>query len=125
MTQCPECGVKMGAGSVRCRCGWSIKKSPLSEIPQIRADCAVSGCGALTMVREKTSTGWANFCEHHYIEYHHRIAEDRVRNELGLLTVEEMKAHCRKKVKTIFKSVRSGNHVVEREPGQDDEELAA
>ena len=97
-----------------------------------RADCAVYGCGALTATREKTETGWANFCLHHYVEYHHRKSEKRVRDELGLHTVDEMKAYIRK----LLKNPRPGSALaamkkqgvfagVEREPGQDDEEKAA
>lgn len=110
----------------------AAKKPVEISQPKPRPDCSVYGCGALTVAREKTETGWATFCLHHYIEYHHRKSEKRVREELGLQTVEEMKAYIRK----LLRNPKPGSALaalkdrgvfdgIEREPGQDDEEKAA
>lgn len=132
------------------------KPTLLERIEKPRADCAVYGCGALTVTREKTPTGWANFCEYHYVEYHHQQSARRVKEKLGLETVEEMKAYCRNVLMnpgSVFKRRKSPTEywrkvleeapqgsiaersarefldkrggTVAREPGEDDEELAA
>ena len=93
------------------------KLSLVADIPAPRADCAVSGCGALTIVREKTKTGWANFCEHHYIAYHRRQSVERCR-QLGLETVEQMKAFCRKRIKGAFKRMDETAVELSKEPAE-------
>lgn len=119
---CPDCGSKLGKDAYKCRCGWKLDAPQKSR----HRDCAhAPACTKNATIREKTATGWAAFCEDHYIEYHHRASEKRVREELGLKTVEEMKEYCRRKLQTVFRSVQSGGTVIRREPGQDDEEKEA
>lgn len=118
-SNCPDCGSKLGKDAYKCRCGWRMDAPQRNQ----HRDCAhAPACTKNATIRELTPTGWASFCEDHYIEFHHRRSEKRVRDELGLQSVEEMKAFCRQKVKTVFRSVRSGTHTETREPGQDDEE---
>ena len=119
---CPDCGAKLGKDAYKCRCGWRM--DALQSIKH--HDCAhAPHCTRNATIRELTPTGWAAFCEEHYVAYCHARSAKRVREEPKLETVEEMKAYCRAKVGSIFKSVRSGDAVQSREPGQDDEELAA
>ena len=126
---CPDCGAKLGKGAYKCRCGWRM------DAPQRHQhrDCAhAPACTKNATIREKTPTGWAAFCEDHYVAYHHAISAKRVREELGLHTVEEMKAYIRH----LLRNPKPGSALaalknrgvfsgMEREPGQDDEEKAA
>lgn len=126
--KCPKCQRRLRVDAEVCLCGWS-KAGGISR----HRDCAhAPACTKNATIREKTPTGWAAFCEDHYVAYHHALSAKRVREELGLHTVEEMKTYIRHLLRNpkpgsalaVLKNrgVFSG---LEREPGQDDEEIAA
>src|SRR4051812_36930147 len=71
MKSCPECDRPLGASATGCKCGWHADAK--AAVRPIIA-CAHLECGTSAMIREKTVTGWANFCLHHYEQYHHTQA---------------------------------------------------
>lgn len=147
--KCPKCQRRLRIDAEVCLCGWS-KTGGVGK----HSDCAhAPSCTKNATIREKTITGWAAFCEDHYVAYHHAISARRVREELGLQTVEEMKEFCRSNIGNIFKKKPAAEYwqkvlaqapkgsiaeqaareflekrgllekPKEREPGQDDEEI--
>lgn len=94
-------------------------KKPIDfELPKLRASCAHEGCQTPALVREKTETGWANLCEYHYVKAHTKRAEKWCADH-GLHTRQQKIEYCRRIAKGLFKPM------VERVPGEDDEEKAA
>lgn len=107
--------------------------------PRTLIDCAYDRCDSHAVCRVRKPTGWANLCDFHY-------SNDNVRESIfycqkhGLDTTEKRIAHCR----ALFKAPRDSRAwlknakseiakryrdevlkvaPVEREPGQDDEEI--
>jgi hypothetical protein len=66
----------------------AAKKQESVYTPPQHIDCAFAGCSTSAVLREKTSTGWANLCGHHAITVRTRAAEEFCKS-LGLNTVEE------------------------------------
>ena len=98
--------------------------APIAREEAPRAPCSWEGCTSRAHLRAEIEPGKGmhNLCEFHYVEAHRKAAARRVREELGLETVEQMKEFCRRRLGTVFRSVSRGNDVSIREPGQDDEE---
>ena len=87
---CPDCGGNLGRNAEKCRCGW--KRA--SVLPKLRVDCAHEGCTVGALIREQTPTGWANFCEYHWVQYHTEKARLGC-EERGLKTKEDKIEFCR------------------------------
>ena len=111
---CPDCGSALGRGATKCRCGW--KTSAVSEHRKITA-CAYENCVTPAIVREKTGTGWATFCEYHMLKEHTKRAEKWC-SDHGLFTREQKIAYCREMFKRTFPGAKFPEP---REPGCDDE----
>ena len=93
-------------------------KKPDFSVPRLIVDCAHEGCKTPAILREKRPTGWANLCEFHYIEDHRERAKKWCESQ-GLYTTQQKIEYCRRMAGTVLKPMP------DREPGQDDEELAA
>lgn len=117
MSACPKCDTEIGAAAY-CGCGWKRGAKARDTGPERRCDCCYEGCSHDAMVKIKTPTGWANMCLDHYAIYHHAKAEKHCR-DLGLNTRAQRLAWLRQNWRqlTALPPIR--------EPGQDDEELAA
>ena len=97
---------------------------PVARVEAPRAPCSWPGCTSRAHLRAEIEPGKGihNLCEFHYVEASHKASARRVRDEIGLSSVEEMKEFCRRRLSSVFRSVQRGKEVVRREPGQDDEE---
>ena len=84
----------------------------------MQAACAHSGCQTPSLVRMKLKTGMANLCEFHYVE-EHRNRSAKWCADNGLHTTQQKIEFCRRMAGRVLKPM------IDREPGQDDEELAA
>jgi len=84
-----------------------------------RADCAWEGCRQKAATRDEIEPGKGrhNLCEYHYIEAH-KLRAQRWCEARGLLTVENKRDYCRNLIAGLIKPMP----LVDREPGQDDEE---
>jgi hypothetical protein len=116
LTACPDCGSSLGRGASKCRCGWKASAAYLSAP---KANCAYVGCLIPALLRKRVETGWANFCEYHYIQDHTQRAAKWCEDN-GLHTTQQKIEFCRRMAGTLFRPIPK-----DREPGQDDEELAA
>jgi len=105
---CPECGAPIGKGAYKCRCGWKGSASP-SFVSAIA--CAYLPCEKPALCRVFTKTGWANVCTDHYgtAQFTRPVANSPVVEEV-LKAYHKSKAYAQK---------------MGRDPGEDDEELAA
>lgn len=128
MSNCPECGGKLGVKATKCRCGWVLPgaarevATPAAVIP-----CCYSGCPEGAICRVPTKTGWANVCKTHYGQV------EIVRQASNSPTVIEARKAYEKSA--LYQRLKSGDHVPgsigallpkrEREAGEDEEELAA
>lgn len=100
MAECPRCDEPLNLGATACRCGWKAraKRDPKSEQPRERVHCAHETCETPAICRVKTVTGWANFCEPHYVMHHDTISRKRC-TELGLdQRIDETKADWRRRL---------------------------
>lgn len=92
----------------------------LPEIEKPHIDCAhAPHCTHSAMVREKTTTGYANFCLQHYHEHLERERNARW-VAAGMPTREQSIAKMRG---MFIKTVAGGRFQGERVPGEDDEAL--
>jgi len=105
LKNCPDCGSDLGRNATKCRCGWKTSV----ELPRLTQPCAHEGCKTPAILREQIPTGWANFCEYHYIRYHRERAELWC-NDHGLYTLEQRKEFCRKVLRVgVFKRMPTGD----------------
>lgn len=81
---CPKCRDILSIDARACQCGWAAKEpeKPKSERPIVH--CAHETCDVPARCRVQTPTGWANFCEPHYLRFHDDQARARCA-EKGLL----------------------------------------
>lgn len=96
-----------------------MKKRTTAETamaPVARAPCSHETCVRSAIIKQRTDTGWANFCEYHYIQHHQNLAQAWCA-EHGLDTVDKKKAFVREKYKSFLS--RAVNYPV-RVPGEDD-----
>lgn len=70
--ECPKCGNTLGAQARYCGCGW--KRADETQAPA-RVQCSHDGCPHNAQIRQRTKTGWANLCDRHYLEHHHKVAQ--------------------------------------------------
>lgn len=123
MSACPKCGSEI-ADATYCGCGWKKPKTK-SEGPRSepRTPCAFYSCARLSVVKIQTiGNSWANFCEEHYASHFQAQAEETCK-KLGLKTREQKYQWVREKLKAgLFKRVPV-EPIVEREPGEDREEM--
>ena len=92
--------------------------------PRELVACASDLCPRPATIRQKMQTGWANFCVECYKKKHQENSEKWC-VENGLLTTEQKIEFCRATAKKWGLRLPRNWGQVEREPGQDDEELAA
>lgn len=84
--------------------------------------CAHEGCNHLSICRIKTTLGWANVCDDHYY-FHYRDIARKYCQERGLDTHEKQVEF----IKTTLRSpgfMRPKPPARQREPGDDDEDVA-
>lgn len=62
-----------------------VRRATSTDAPEERprVPCAHETCSLPARCRVQTITGWANFCEPHYVRYHDDLARKRF-TELGL-----------------------------------------
>lgn len=80
-------------------------------------ECAHATCGLSAIVKVQTPTGWAKFCEPHYVAYHKALADAKFK-ELGLERwSDESREDHRKRVfeymKLLAKFKRFGENGIE------------
>ena len=112
--RCPDCHGALSEGAVKCRCGW--KSAELHET----FTCAHDGCKQSAILRRRLNGAVVNLCRHHH-EFHVSQEARAYAEKLGLMTVEQMRAYCKAMIPLIGRRTPE----IEREPGQDDEEIAA
>lgn len=142
---CPKCKRRLRAEAENCLCGWSAVADKVSR----HVDCAYApSCTKPALIRQYTPSGHVNLCEAHALEEHTRRAEAWCL-ERGLDTTEKKIAYCREQMKNLLRPKSLADYrrwmdnpkselaakwasefkgrrvVVEREPGQDDEERMA
>lgn len=111
--RCPDCHGALSEGAVKCRCGW--KSAELRET----FPCAHDACNRPAVLRRKVNGVIVNLCRHH--DDHHVSQEASAYCKAkGLTTREQMMAFCKERISSIGR-----RKTVEREAGQDDEEIAA
>lgn len=120
--ECPQCKGEIG-GAAYCGCGWKRTRSAKGAEPFQFIQCAHMACGVSANVKVKTPTGWANFCPHHYDVYFLDRAEETCR-KLGLDTVEKKREYVRDSIRKLAAKWKP-DYNRQREPGDDDEEMAA
>lgn len=113
---CPDCGAMLGRGASRCRCGW------VGAEPVLSARCAYETCFQGALVKQRTKTGWANFCASHYEEFHTAQSRGWLVDR-GLDTREKQVAYWREQ-RAKLGAKRAGRmaspaHTQERAPGED------
>ena len=111
--RCPDCHGALSEGAVKCRCGW--KSAELSET----FACAHDLCPHPAILRRRVNGAVVNLCRHHH-EFHAGEEARAYCRAKGLMTVDQMRAYC----KAMIPLIGLGQQA-EREPGQDDEEIAA
>lgn len=76
MAECPRCEQPVAEGATSCSCGWKAraKREPKTEKPRPIVHCAHETCDLPAICRVKARTGWAAFCEPHYVRYHDDLA---------------------------------------------------
>ena len=89
---CPDCNSGLRPGATSCRCGWKLAVGAVD--PAAIRYCATVGC------EQKARVG-ALKCESCETRERQERSEARCR-ELGLTTVEEKRAYCRRMAKTAF-----------------------
>lgn len=121
MSECVKCGSEIGTANY-CGCGWKRSKATKNE-PRQFIQCAHMACNTSAIVKIKTPTGWANFCEPHYGDYYLNQAEETCR-KLGLTTTAEKRLWVRGAVKKLV-AKWTPDYNRPRDPGDDDEVIAA
>ena len=89
----------------------------MNDLP-VFIPCAYEPCTRQAVTRLRLKAGWENLCIHHYDRYFQQEADDFCRAQ-GLTTQAEKMAWINARIGKI------GNPTIQREPGQDDEEMAA
>ena len=118
--QCPDCKNEI-KNSNYCGCGWRKPSPPVPYAERERVKCCYDVCNRSAVLKVRTPTGWANLCMIHYDEHHQRQADETCR-ALGLQTVQQKREWVRRKMRELRDRMRPDYM---REPGQDDDEIAA
>lgn len=132
--KCPSCGSFINIESMKCKCGWKGDRKEAFTRPFVF--CAYEGCPHEAIVRISN----ANLCKQHYIHEGDKQAAVYAQ-EHGLKTREDHVNHVRRLMKSFGSNHRAWAKSpkspiaarfaeeafgkVEREPGSDDERLAA
>lgn len=95
------------------------KFKPKDYEQKVAVACAHTNCPHAAIVRLQLKTGWASLCRGHY-EFHVQQEANEFCARSGLVTREQKYAFCKAKMPSL--KARFGKF---REPGQDDEEIAA
>lgn len=67
MSECSQCGGKLGVKATRCRCGWVMPGAARADyVPEKIISCCFANCLEGARCRVYTKTGWANVCLTHY-----------------------------------------------------------
>jgi hypothetical protein len=95
-SHCPDCSTPLGKDRAKCRCGWVKPAAAGGYVVagQPRPICRAVGCETPAM------NGYAH-CEACDRRIRQEKSEARCR-ELGLTTVEEKKAYCRRMASRLF-----------------------
>ena len=99
--KCPDCNSGLRDGARSCRCGWS--KGALSSEAGPRMVCDTKGCDQAAMIRDEDGEALCHRCDE---GKHNRRAFEHCK-ALGLNSVEDMKAYCRRTAKTLFRGQAS------------------
>lgn len=122
--ECPSCQSEIGKATY-CGCGWKAKTAKPGKgeytIYPPQAPCSHDGCFVESLCRIKTPLGFANLCERHYYAYW-QAQGDKKCAELGLKTTAEKRAWVKANAGKLARKMRP-DYI--REPGDDDEEVAA
>lgn len=87
MASCPRCDNPLiRDDATSCACGWRERgrRESKKDAPRPFVHCAHETCDIPAKCRVKTPTGWADFCEPHYVRFHDDQARKRCA-EAGLL----------------------------------------
>lgn len=124
---CPDCGSSLGKTAYKCRCGWKGAKTTEAFL---HIQCAFVGCGNSAMVRVKDGNATVNLCVSCYPRW---WTPERIKGHN--INRGEHDNHTMAEIRKAFMSsrymenVRSGGvdaaKALLREPGEDDEALAA
>lgn len=117
MKECPRCGDRIYNTATACKCGWKERATTAaSTAPTLsHIQCAHMECTNNAIVKEKTPTGWANFCYPHMMSH----ANERAKSyclSLGLQTSADCRAWLAKNQLLVKRAP-----ILQREPGCDDE----
>ncbi len=74
---CPKCRETLALDARACECGWTLRKAETAKAERPAVHCAHDACDVPAICRIQTATGWANFCEPHYVRYHDEQARKR------------------------------------------------
>lgn len=91
---------------------------------RIPVACAHTNCPHPAIVNLKLLTGWTMLCRGHY-EFQAQREANEFCGRNGLLTREQKHAFCKAKMPSIKQRFGRLSGPLVREPGQDDEEIAA
>lgn len=108
---CPDCTRPLSDVATACRCGWI--KGQAETKPHIQ--CAHDSCGTSAVLKRKTPTGWANFCDYHNMQYQQTQALATYR-KLGLEryadeTCQEHKARVFEYIKLMARTSVMNRHM--------------
>lgn len=81
---CPKCRDILQVDARACQCGWTAREPEKAKNERPVVHCAHETCDVPARCRVKTPTGWADFCEPHYLRFHDDQARARCK-ERGLL----------------------------------------
>jgi hypothetical protein len=122
VNNCLSCGAILGRGATKCRCGWTATTSDAG----VHLDCFnAPHCTKRALIRTDKYSGtkgrFQDFClACEFAE--HRKKSEKFCMDNGLISTQQKVDFCRAMAKKMFPGV---TFCRQREPGDDDEQLAA
>lgn len=131
---CPRCQAPLKFnGAKSCDCGWRKRERPAErqQAPYVPKPCCYEGCPRDATVKIETKTGWADMCKGHHEAY--TLAQAKAYTAgLGLKTQLDLRRFCKTNEMgkgrmhgAFLKAYKGSAPMIDRQPGQDDEEAAA